>query len=74
MALMSFKQWLSEDGKRTSLGIYPPAYGTSSYPPLYFAPISATHANAFATTHKNVHPELLKKNKKSEDKLKKLGL
>lgn len=57
--MQTFVQWLAERGKRTALGIYPPGYGTSQYPPLYFAPISATHLNAFSTTHKNVHPELV---------------
>lgn len=83
MALKSFEQWLMERGKRTALGIYPPLYGTGQLPPLAFAPTSAGHLNAFATTHKNVHPELLSKeirnaSKKTkndgEAKLKKLGL
>lgn len=48
-----------ERGSRTGLGIYPPSYSTSQYPPLYFAPISATHLNAFSNTHGDVHKELL---------------
>lgn len=87
MALQSFTQWLNERGKRTALGIYPPLYGSGQLPPLAFAPSVAGHLNAFATTHSDVHPELLspeirkvskkrkkKKNKKKRDKLKDLGL
>lgn len=87
MALQSFTQWLNERGKRTALGIYPPLYGSEQLPPLAFAPSVAGHLNAFATTHSDVHPELLspeirkaskkrkkKKNKKKRDKLKDLGL
>lgn len=85
MALKNFQQWLMERGKRTSLGIYPPLYGSGQLPPLAFAPTSAGHLNAFATIHGDEHPELLskeirkqfKKKKKphdGEDKLKKLGL
>lgn len=62
--MKSFMQWLSDKGLgenslRTSLGIYPPNYGTGQYPPLYFAPISATASNAFATIHGGEHKELL---------------
>jgi hypothetical protein len=88
MALPTFQQWLMERGKRTSLGIYPPLYGSGQLPPLAHAPTSAGHLNSFATIHGDEHPELLskeirkaaknyKKNKHKndgEDKLKKLGL
>jgi hypothetical protein len=81
MALPTFQQWLMEKGSRTALGIYPPGYGTKQYPPLYFAPISAGHLNAFSSIHGDEHPELLSKNmkkkkkkKKKKDKLKDLGL
>jgi hypothetical protein len=74
--MKSFNQWLTEKSKRTALGIYPPAYGVSQYPPLYFAPISATHQNAFAHIHGDTHKELLsepikkefEKNKKKKKK------
>lgn len=74
MALPDFMQWLAERGKRTALGIYPPAYGVAQRPPLDFAPSSASHLIAFTTIHGDVHPELLspevrkefKKNKKKE--------
>jgi hypothetical protein len=76
MALPDFKQWLAERGKRTSLGIYPPAYGVASRPPLDYAPTSATHVLAFTTIHGDVNPDLLspevrkefKKNKKKAKK------
>jgi hypothetical protein len=86
MALPTFQQWLMEKGSRTALGIYPPVYGSGQYPPLYFAPISAGHLNAFKHIHGDEHPELLskgikkhkkhkkKKRKKKKDKLKDLGL
>lgn len=86
MALPTFEQWLSERGIRTSLGIYPPQYGSGQYAPLYFAPISAGHLNAFANIHGEEHPELLnksikkksksksKRKNKPKDKLKKFGL
>lgn len=86
MALPTFQQWLMERGRRTALGIYPSLYGSQQLPPLAFAPISAGHLNAFATTHSDEQPELLskeirkaakkhkKKNRSGEDKLKKLGL
>jgi hypothetical protein len=61
MALTSFNQWLMERGKRTSLGIYPPLYGSGQLPPLAFAPTSAGHLNAFIDIHGDVHPELLSK-------------
>ena len=57
--MKTFTQWLSERGIRTALGNYPPAYGVGQYPPLYFAPISATHLNAFANIHGDVHKDLL---------------
>lgn len=74
--MKDFKQWLAERGARTSLGIYPPSYGSGNYPPLYFAPISATHQLAFATIHGDEHPELLsseirKEFKKNQKKRKK---
>ena len=61
---IDFHQWLaqhllSERGKRTALGIYPPAYGTAQRPPLDFAPTSASHMVAFATIHGGEHPDLL---------------
>jgi hypothetical protein len=90
MALPTFQQWLMERGKRTSLGIYPPLYGSGQRPPLDFAPSSAGHLNAFASIHGDEHPELLSKEirdqyknnkkrglipyKKPKDKLKSLGL
>lgn len=87
MALLTFEQWLMERGKRTSLGIYPPLYGSGQLPPLAFAPSSASHLNAFATIHGDEHPELLspeirkaakkhkkKQKKKKKDDLDKLGL
>lgn len=83
MAIPTFEQWLMEKGSRTALGIYPPQYGSGQYAPLYFAPISAGHLNAFANIHGDEHPELINKklkkkkkhkNKKHKDKLDKLGL
>ena len=75
MSILTFEQWLTERGKRTALGIYPPAYGVSQYPPLYFTPISATAPLAFKKIHKDVHPDLLKpefrKEKKKKSKKKK---
>lgn len=76
MALPDFRQWLAERGKRTSLGIYPPAYGVALRPPLDFAPSSASHLVAFTTIHGDVNPDLLsdeikkqfKKNKKKAKK------
>lgn len=68
--MKDFKQWLMERGARTALGIYPPQYGVGQYPPLYFAPISATHLNAFANFHKDVHPELVSKEIKRSKKKK----
>lgn len=56
-----FHQWLvAEKGKRTALGIYPVLYGAGQYPPLAFAPTSATHMLAFAKIHNDEHPDLLK--------------
>lgn len=70
--MKDFMQWLAERGKRTALGIYPPQYGVVQYPPLYFAPISATHQNAFANIHGDVHRDLLSEPiKKQFDKNKK---
>lgn len=70
--MQTFVQWLAERGKRTALGIYPPAYGgVAAYPPLYFAPISAGHLNAFANIHGDVHPELLSEPIKKEFKKRK---
>jgi hypothetical protein len=69
--MKTFKQWLVEKGSRTALGIYPPGYGTALYPPLYFAPISASHLNAFKNIHGDVHPELVSpdlKKKKAKKK------
>ena len=57
--MRTFTQWLMERGARTGLGVYPPSYSTAQYPPLYFAPISATHLNAFSDTHGDVHKDLL---------------
>lgn len=75
MSLPSFTQWLNERGKRTSLGIYPPAYGTAQRPPLDYAPSSAGHLNAFASIHGDVHPDLLSKEIRDEfKKNKKKGL
>lgn len=76
--MKTFEQWLNERGKRTALGIYPPAYGVAQLPPLAFAPSSAGHLVAFATIHGDVHPDLLsepikkefKKNKKNKGKKK----
>ena len=59
-----FIQWLNERGKRTALGIYPDQYGAGQYPPLYFAPISATAGLSL----KNNHPNLLEKSKKKKKK------
>lgn len=70
--LPDFMKWLTEKSKRTALGIYPPAYGTGQYPPLHFAPISATHVLAFARIHGDEHPELL--SKEIRDEFKKHGL
>jgi hypothetical protein len=67
----TFLQWIKENGLRTSLGIYPPNYGSGQYPPLYFTPISATAAEKLTTIHKDEHPELLKKKKKKSKKKKK---
>ena len=55
-----FHQWLAEKGKRTALGIYPALYGTGQYPPLAFAPTSASHMVSFALIHNDEHPDLLK--------------
>lgn len=63
------EQGMDEEGLRTALGIYPPAYGSGQYPPLYFAPILAAHQFAFARIHGDEHPELL--NKKIRDEFKK---
>lgn len=60
MAITDFNQWLTEKGKRTALGIYPALYGSGQYPPLAFAPTSATHMLAFAKIHNDEHPDLLK--------------
>lgn len=68
MAVPDFLQWLSERGKRTALGIYPPLYGVGQYPPLYFAPISASHAFSLTKIHGDVHPELLSPEMKKEAK------
>ncbi len=74
MSLTTFTQWLAERGARTRLGIYPPAYGSANYPPLYAAPTSATHLNAFAGIHGDEHPELvnpdIRKDKKKKSKKK----
>lgn len=76
--MKTFLKWLEtidEDKLRTSLGIYPPAYGSGNYPPLYFAPISATHVSSILNNHADEHPELinpkLKKKKKRTKKHKK---
>jgi hypothetical protein len=69
--MLTFEQWIKENGMRTSLGIYPPGYGSALYPPLYFTPISATAPLMLTTVHKDEHPELLKKKKKSKKKKKK---
>jgi hypothetical protein len=60
--MQSFRHWLKENGLRTSLGIYPPAYGVGQYPPLYFTPISAGAANALT----NIHHVVGKKKKKKK--------
>lgn len=73
MALQSFNQWLSENGKRTCLGAYPPGYGSFAYPPLYFAPISASHAVSLTKIHGDEHPELLSPEMRKEAKKKKKG-
>lgn len=70
--MKDFVTWLNEKSKRTGLGIYPPQYATGQYPPLYFAPISATHMVSLTTIHKDEHPELLNPDlKKKKDKKKK---
>ena len=66
--MKDFKQWLIERGIRTALGVYPPGYGVSQYPPLYFAPVSAGHLNAFKNIHGDVHPELINKSIKKKKK------
>ena len=74
--MITFEQWLAEKGLRTGLGPYPSLYATGQYPPLYFAPISATAALQLAKFHKGEHPETedkpkkkgKKKNKKSKKK------
>jgi len=57
--MQTFTQWLNERGARTRLGLYPSLYGSGSYPPLYAAPTSAGHLNAYAGIHGGEHPELL---------------
>lgn len=52
-----FLTWLKEDGMRTALGPYPPAYGAGLYPAAYFTP-SAADAVVRITTW---HPEMLNK-------------
>jgi hypothetical protein len=51
--MIIFTEFLAamENGRRTSLGIYPPQYGAGQYPPAYFAPIKAGAANNL----KNIH-------------------
>lgn len=66
--MKTFEQWLNERGKRTALGLYPPAYGVAQLPPLAFAPSSAGHMVAFAKIHGDVHPDLLSEPIKKEFK------
>ena len=69
--MKTFTQWLNERGARTRLGIYPSLYGSGAYPPLYAAPTSAGHLNAFIGIHGDEHPELLSKAVKKARKKKK---
>ena len=74
--MKEFTQWLAEkqmgeNGLRTSLGIYPPQYGTGQYPPLYFTPISAVAPLLLKKLHGHEHPELLTDDKKPKKKSKK---
>lgn len=57
--MKTFQQWLAERGARTRLGPYPSLYGSGAYPPLYAAPTSAGHLNAYANIHGGEHPDLL---------------
>lgn len=52
-----FETWINEDGLRTSLGPYPPAYGAAQYPPQYFMPMAAGALGKMITWH----PEMLNK-------------
>jgi hypothetical protein len=49
--MLDFNSWLKENGMRTSLGPYPPAYGADNYPPEYFAPIAADWKRKLDTFH-----------------------
>lgn len=62
---------LDENGARTSLGIYPRAYGyAGTHPPLASTPVSAGAARAFSTTHKDWAKDT---NPKPKSKKKKKG-
>jgi hypothetical protein len=71
--MKDFIQWLKEDGLRTSLGAYPPAYGVGQYPPAYFAPMSATAFLSLSKFHgdKDTKPKKKTKGKKKKGDKKK---
>jgi hypothetical protein len=76
--MKTFEQWLSEQGKRTGLGIYPSLYYTGQVTPLGTAAANAGHLNAYAYIHGDEQPELVnpeirkicKKTKKKQKKQK----
>lgn len=71
---MKFCDWyankIKEDGLRTALGIYPPAYGVGQYPPLFFTPMSGSAAFSLIKIH-HAKDDSKKKSKKKGKKKKK---